>query len=205
MDYEMGGLPAGEALYSLIPLEEFKLLLPVDSREDLLSSFVLLISTYGIEQYCRRRFLVKNYTDYADYTGDGLIALKEYPVREVHCVQYSREWDFSLTSVLTPDLYGLLPELDESPMDLPYYLTLKNPCRYVPGCLCLKVRYRAGYQAGDVPPDLKSACLELAAWNMARYRGRRIGMTGNVKGEGLELSIPEQVRQILEPYRRRMI
>jgi hypothetical protein len=27
-------------------------------------------------------------------------------------------------------------------------------------------------------PDLAAACLELAAWNMARYRGR-IGVTGN--------------------------
>jgi hypothetical protein len=45
---------------------------------------------------------------------------------------------------------------------------------------------------------------------MARYRGRRIGMTGNVRrsgkeGEHLETSMPENVRLLLEPYQRRMI
>jgi hypothetical protein len=74
----------------------------------------------------------------------------------------------------------------------------------------IKVRYLAGYSPGKAPADLASACLELAAWNMSRYRGRRIGMTGNVRGSGkdgehLEKSIPEQVRQLLEPYQRRTI
>jgi hypothetical protein len=63
---------------------------------------------------------------------------------------------------------------------------------------------------GDVPADLASACLELAAWNMNRYRGRRIGMTGNVRGTGkeaehFEMSLPENVRGLLEPYRRKTI
>jgi len=61
-----------------------------------------------------------------------------------------------------------------------------------------------------VPPDLASACLELASWNMNRYRGRRIGMTGNVRsggkdGEHFELSMPENVKQLLEPYKRKVI
>ncbi|MCL2410643.1 MAG: hypothetical protein FWC97_03270, partial [Treponema sp.] len=62
----------------------------------------------------------------------------------------------------------------------------------------------SGYKAGDVPADLASACLELAAWNMNRYRGRRIGVTGN-KDEGFELVMPENVRALLEPYKRKTI
>jgi len=45
---------------------------------------------------------------------------------------------------------------------------------------------------------------------MNRYRGRRIGMTGNVRGTGkegehFEMSMPENVRSLLEPYRRKTI
>jgi hypothetical protein len=45
---------------------------------------------------------------------------------------------------------------------------------------------------------------------MTRYRGRRIGMTGNLRGSGkdgehLESSMPENVRQLLESYKRRTI
>jgi hypothetical protein len=76
--------------------------------------------------------------------------------------------------------------------------------------------YRAGYTSVKAPADLASVCLELAAWNMSRYRGPPlrsrflIGMTGNVRGSGkdgehLETSMPENVRQLLEPYKRRVI
>jgi len=40
------------------------------------------------------------------------------------------------------------------------------------------------YAMPPVPPDLSAACLELASWNMNRYKGRRVGMTGNVRGAG---------------------
>jgi hypothetical protein len=72
------------------------------------------------------------------------------------------------------------------------------------------------YILGKAPADLASACLELAVWNMTRYRGPPprsgflIGMTGNVRGNGrdgehLEASMPENVRHFLESYKRRVI
>jgi hypothetical protein len=72
------------------------------------------------------------------------------------------------------------------------------------------VVYRAEYDCEEVPADLASVCLEVAAWNMARYRGRRIGMTGAVRengkeGEHLEASMPENVRLLLEPDQRWII
>jgi len=54
-----------------------------------------------------------------------------------------------------------------------------------------------------VPADLAAACMELAAWNMNRYRGRRVGMTGNK--EQFEMSMPANVRGLLETYRRKVI
>jgi uncharacterized phiE125 gp8 family phage protein len=193
----------------LIPLEEFKAILGIDDRENALSRYCLLTATYTIEQYCKRRLLAKNSTEYLDYTGEGLLLLREYPVREIAEVRYSREGHFFPESLLPAGQYGLLPEL---PLieDIPYHLVLKASARLIPGERCVKAEYRAGYGMEDVPPDLKSACLELAAWNMSRYRGKRIGMTGGVRGSGkdgehLEASMPENVRQLLEPYRRRII
>jgi hypothetical protein len=197
------------ALHSLIPLPDFKTALGIDDREDNLSRYCLLTASYGIEQYCRRRLLLKSNTEYLDYMGDRLLLLREYPVRELECVYYSRDRYFSPESLLSSDQYGLLPEAG-FPEDMPYYLLLKPSTRLLPGAKCVKVKYLAGYSPDEVPPDLASACLELAAWNMARYRGRRIGMTGPVRGNGkdgehLEVSMPENVRELLEPYRRRTI
>jgi hypothetical protein len=45
---------------------------------------------------------------------------------------------------------------------------------------------------------------------MNRYRGRRIGMTGNVRGSGkdgehFEMTMPENVKALLEPSKRKVI
>jgi hypothetical protein len=50
----------------------------------------------------------------------------------------------------------------------PFYGDYTFPLRDLSG---LKVHYRAGYVPGKTPADMASACLELAAWNMSRYRG----------------------------------
>jgi hypothetical protein len=179
--------PAGElpgfTLHALIPLEEFKAILGVDDRESALSRYCLITATYTIEQYCKRRLLAKTITEYLDYTGEGLLLLREYPVREIAGVHYSRERHFSPESLLPAGRYGLLPEL---PLieDIPYHLVLEAAPRLIPGERCVKAEYRAGYGVEDVPPDLKSVCLELAAWNMSRYRGKRIGLAGGVGGAG---------------------
>ena len=93
---------------------------------------------------------------------------------------------------------------------MPYSLSLSPTLLRGRGLGAVKAVYRAGYECGEAPPDLASACLELAVWNMSRYRGRRVGITGNVLGSGkdgehLEISMPENVRLLLEPYRRRTI
>jgi hypothetical protein len=197
------------ALHSLIPLPDYKIVLGIDDREDALSRYCLLTATYTIEQCCHRRFLLKSVTEYLDYTGDDLLPLEEYPVRELAKAYYSRERHFSPESLLPSNQYGLLPE-PPFIKDVPYHLILRpSPC-LLHGEKCVKVKYLAGYGPEEVPPDLASACLELAAWNMARYRGRRIGMTGTVRGKGidgehLEVSMPENVRQLLEPYRRKTL
>jgi hypothetical protein len=191
-------------LYSLIPLEDFKVLLGIDDREDKLSRFCLVTSTFTIEQHCKRRFLRKKHFELIDYYRDLLLPLREYPVSKILAVYLLGNGE-----VLEPDFYSVVPDCG-SAEDMPFSLSLSPALKRFRSLSAVRAVYWAGYNAGRVPSDLASACLELAAWNMNRYRGRRIGMTGNVRGSGkdgehFELSIPENVRSLLEPYRRRLI
>jgi hypothetical protein len=233
----------GLKLHSLIPLEDFKAILGMDDRENALSRYCLITATYSIEQFCKRRLLVKKHTDYLTFTGEHIFTLKEYPVRKVLCVNaknaenpppcgfsassfcgaktsefgYSRHpWRQESgkgiseeTSLVDPKHYYCLEE-EGGTEDLPGTLMLRPLWRLSREEGAIRVRYIAGYAPGKVPADLASACLELAAWNMSRYRGRRIGITGNIRGKGqdgehLEASMPENVRLLLEPYKRAMI
>jgi len=190
-------------LYSLISLEDFKAVLGIDDREDKLARFCLVTSTFTIEQYCKRRFLRKKHFDRIELYGDLYATLKEYPVREVIAVYAIGNGD-----IIEPELYSVIPDCGTDE-DIPFSISL-SPAVARMGYKAIKAVYLAGYAQGKVPADLSAACLELASWNMDRYRGRRIGIAGNVKGGGkdsgqFELSMPENVKALLEPYKRRVI
>jgi hypothetical protein len=202
----------GRPLHSLIPLADFKVLLGIDDREDVLSRYCLITATYTIEHYCKRRLLRRKQFEFFPFYGDYLFPLRDYPVREISAVYQTHALKEAV--IVEPDLYHTIPDCGELE-DIPYCLSVSPALHLIRELSGLKVHYRAGYVPGKggthgVPSDLASACLELAAWNMTRYRGRRIGMTGNVQGSGkdgehLEASMPENVRGLLEPYKRRVI
>jgi hypothetical protein len=203
-------------VHSLIPLADFKAILGIDDREDALSRYCLITATFTIEQYCKRRFYRKKHTDYLTFTGEHIFTLREYPVRRVLAVHTATagaalcgEALFGPENRVDPKHYYCLPD-EGIYEDIPFSLVLRPPLRLTREEMGIKVRYLAGYSTGKAPADLASACLELAAWNMSRYRGQRIGIIGNIRGSGrdgehLEASMPENVRSLLESYKRRVI
>jgi len=192
-----------KSLYSLIPLDDFKAVLCIDDREDKIARYCLTTATFSIEQYCKRRLLRKKHFERIEYSGDVLLPLREYPVQKVLAV-YTGNGE-----ILEPELYEVFPDCGDA-IDVPFSLSLSPALKRYQGLTSIKAIYWAGYKTGKIPPDLASACLELAAWYMSRYRGRRIGITGTFRGNGrdgerLESSMPENVRSLLEPYRRKTI
>jgi hypothetical protein len=195
-------------LYTLIPLEDFKAVLGVDDREDKTARFCLVTGTLTIEQYCKRRFLRKKHFERLEYIGDLFIPLREYPVSKVLTV-YALTNMGGAGEIVEPDYYSVIPDCGTYE-DLPFNLSFTPALQRYRGLSGFRAVYWAGYKTGNVPADLAAACLELASWNMNRYRGRRIGMTGNIRGAGkegehFEMSMPENVRLLLEPYRRKTI
>jgi hypothetical protein len=192
-------------IHSLIPLEDFKAVLSVDDRDDKLTRFCLITATYTIEQCCHRQFFVKGHFEDLAFYGDRFIPLAHYPIIEIFAV-YVRVAGHREMIMLEPDFFSTEPEIGEE-FDIPTTLVLSPALRIMKGEKTVRAVYKSGFAKGKVPSDLASACLELAAWNMNRYKGRRIGMTGNVRGNGehFEMSMPANVRQLLEPYKRKVI
>jgi hypothetical protein len=203
MKHERQGTACG-SIHSLIPPSDFKAILTIDDREDALARYCLTTATYTIEQYCHRHILRKKRSEFSLFTGDYIFPLRDYPVQKILVVY--------LTGLcpqpepVDPCFYHTIPACADFE-DMPYCLSLSSDLKMYRGKSALQIHYWAGYASGKAPSDLASACLELAAWNMSRYQGKKIGVTGAAKayGEHLELSMPENVRLLLEPYRRRMI
>jgi hypothetical protein len=191
-------------LHSLIPIDDFKAVLGIDDREEKLARFCLVTGTFTIEQYCKRRLLRKKYFERIELCGDLILPLREYPVIKMLAL-----YAIGNGEIVEPEFYGVVPDCGTDE-DIPFSLSLSPALQRYRGLVAVKVVYWAGYASGKVPPDLASACLELASWNISRYRGRRVGMTGNIRGTGkegehFEMSMPENVRTLLEPYRRKVI
>jgi hypothetical protein len=189
-------------IYTLIPLEDFKAVLGVDDREDKLSRFCLVTASLSIEQFCKRRLIRKKIFETVGFNGDLLFPLREYPVTKILAIYINGE-------ILETEFYSAVPDCGLD-IDIPFSISLSPALLRYRGLSAVKVVYWCGYPLEKIPADLSSACLELAAWNMGRYKGKRIGMTGNIRGSGkegehFELSMPENVRTLLEPYRRKTI
>ncbi len=182
---------------SLIPLNDFKSILGIDDREDKTARFCLVTATCTIEQYCKRRLLRKKHFEHTEFSGDLLLPLREYPVNKILAI-----YTFGSGEILEPEFYSTIPDCSQFSgiaEDLPFSLSLSPALLRYKNLKSIKVVYTAGYEQKKTPADLSAACLELAAWNMSRYKGRRIGMTGNIRGVG------KDVRLLLEPYKRRTI
>jgi len=221
---------------SLITLENFKSLLGIDDRDDKTACSCLEIATSTIEKYCKRWLLRKKHSEQLEYSGDLELPMSEYPVHRV-LVVYALTVKGGDGEIVEPDFYSVIPECGTD-CDYPFSILLSRAFLRYQGLSAIKAVYWAGYvvkphpcgfttrsfceaktpakvlktaaSMPPVPPDLSAACLELASWNMSRYKGRRIGMTGNVRGGGkdgehFELSMPENVKNLLEPYRRKLI
>jgi len=193
-----------ERLHTLIPLEEFKALMGIDSREDKTARFCLLTATLTIEQYCMRKFLRKKYIEIAKINNNLIIPFREYPVTEIVEVRSEKRENRKCENVLINEIFYRPMIGNYYNCEMPFELLLSQslkPYRYNK----IKIIYWAGYKAEDIPADLAAACLELASWNMNRYRGRQIGVIGNNKKDSFEMSMPENVCKLLEPYRRKTI
>jgi hypothetical protein len=147
--------------------------------------------------------VTQKYFETVEFYGNLFLPLREYPVTNVLAL-----YAINNGGIIEPEFYRALPDCGTD-IDIPFSVEL-SPAVVRLGCKAIKVVYWAGYSSNEVPADLASACLELASWNMNRYRGRRVGMTGNIRGAGkegehFEMSMPENVKLLLEPYKRKTI
>jgi len=195
-------------LHTLIPLEEFKALMGVDDRDDRLCRFCLVTASLTIEEYCKRKFLRKQYFETIPIINNYFVLLlREYPVSEILLVS-NEQFGMKNEGIIEPEFYR--PMIGNGYNEEMIFELLLSSSLKPYGLNAVKVIYIAGYERKSIPVNLSAACLELASWNFNRYKGKRIGMSGNIRGAGVqgehfEMSIPENVKALIEPYRRKTI
>ena len=184
-------------------------LLGSDDRDDALIETLIESCASRIERYLMRRVRERSISQYFDSVGEREIVLSEYPVRSVSSIWCDPERAFGDETKLDGAAWYCATVPYDVFEDLPAALIF-DPFLSLPiGSRIIRVDYTAGYPLEAMPEDLQLATAELVAWELRRVKSKQIGVSGLVPTSGrmertvLEMQMPANVREMLEPYRRR--
>jgi hypothetical protein len=196
-----------EDVVPLISVETCRSVLEYSESENNFVGFLVTTATGIIERHLGRRIMYRRNVDYLSSLGSNDLFLREYPVRDITSVYFDLTRHFTEETKLFPSQYDFTPD-PEGLADVPGTLRIITDETLPLGRKCVKIVYHAGFMNDEIPADLQMAVIELVAWNYARIRTKQVGVKASVTGRDapdLESSIPENVKQLLEPFRRRTI
>ncbi len=184
---------------SLLSWTELQTLTGYPDEAQATTEALLEAATTQIESYCGRVLREAVHEEIGNGYGDGVAVLRQWPVWEVEMLWVDRERIFDETTAIDPALYthdaGCV------------YLREDLAFPALPGVM--KARYRAGFATDSVPPDIRTACLEIVMWRRQRIMTRQVGVVDVVsliRGSGkttFEADLPSSVKELLAPYVRR--
>jgi len=193
----------------LVSLSELKELFSIDDRDEAILALVVASSSARIERYLMRRILEHDFSGEFDSIGQRDLVLSEYPVRNVTSVRCDPERVFGDETKLADNAWYCATVPYDVFEDLPAVLIFDSFLSLPIGRRIIRIDYTAGYPLEQMPEDLKLATEELVAWELRRVKSKQIGVNGLVPTSGrmersvLEMQMPANVREMLEPYIRR--
>ena len=194
---------------AIVSIDWCRELLGTDERDSAIIETVIASSSARVERYLMRRIVERSFVHYLDSVGERQIVLPDYPVRSVDSLRCDPERLFGDETNLDGGAWYCATVPYDVFEDLPGVLIF-DPFLSLPvGRQIIRIEYTAGYPLEQMPEDLKLATVELVAWELRRVRSKQIGVSGLVPTSGrmertvLEMQMPANVREMLEPYRRR--
>ena len=180
----------------LVPLDRIKTYLEIAAGETgqdvLLQDLTKRLSAW-VEQYCDRKFAKATYTEQRDGDGTDILVVTHWPIISVASLYDDPDRLFGAATLIAPSDYVIYKDEGRIQLDgLTFARGLQN----------VKVTYDAGY--AEIPPDLQQAVCELIAdrFRNKEHQGLRSLSIGAYSVAFTEAELPEEVRSILDSYRR---
>ena len=149
-----------------------------------------------VNNYCRRHFIAKDYTEYYDGNGRRTMYLDHFPINSVSSVHIDTESAFGLGTEVAPADYRLHKQIGR--------LWLENTV-FPAYPRSVKVVYNAGYTDADsIPDDLKLAVLDDIKWRFNRWKNSQEGIE-SITMEGVNENLvtdTQGLRSSMDVYKR---
>jgi hypothetical protein len=194
---------------SLISLADFaycREALELDDRDQPAIELLIFSCSAEIESYTGRNLLQRSLVEYRNGFLNPSMALRQYPVSELTELRCNRgDEEF----VVNPELFTLDNPALQNCTEQPARIRLNEDYLFPRGRNNIHITYTAGYAADDMPAPLKMALAEMVGWSLKRMRARQIGMSGLTNSKRAkewpvtDKTMPDHVKDLLEPYRRK--
>lgn len=192
-------------LVNLVSWEECKKLLDIDSREKAFIELLIFSASAEIETYTNRKLKQRDIRELQDGCMQNELTLKQYPLKEITSLKIDNERNYPEETIVNTDYYKCFIPYSEDDRETPSEIILAEGYLFPKGRNNIEIIYKAGYLDEEMPEDLKTAVIELVEWNYKRLKNRQIGETNLKYGEKtqLETTIPKNIRDLLDPYKRK--
>lgn len=186
--------------YNLTTLSEVKVQLELtsDTTYDTWLSTLISAASVFIENYCKRKFVSREYTEYYDGKGRDRIFLNHRPISAIAYIYDDCDREFGADTLIDSDEYTYYAE--EGIVRL-FGETRQFFTRgiFQEGVLNVKIKYTAGE---TVPADLNQACVDMVIWKF------RLKNTDGISSESIgsysvsysREQIPSKILSVLDMY-----
>ena len=192
-------------IVNLISWEDCKELLDVPYKEKTFIELLIFSASAEIETYTNRKLRQRELCELHDGYNQNEIIIEHYPVKEIISLKVDNECKYPEDTIVSKDFYNChIPSANDDG-EYQSEIILAAGYAFPKGRNNIEVIYNAGYKEEDTPVDLKTAAAELVEWTYKRLNNRQIGEVNLKYGQKTQLStkIPDHVRELLEPYRRK--
>ena len=131
-------------MYNLIGIDTAKRFMKIDSNQydDILND-LLSMTSRSIEQYCSKRFVTRQFTEYQNGNGKKFLLTNFYPIYSVTSVHDDPDHDYGSNYLLSSDDYSIFYDTGEIRLTESEY-------KFMKGQQNVKIIYTAGYSRFDV-------------------------------------------------------
>lgn len=180
--------------YALITYNDLEtaLEIPNSSKQSLYESLINTASMM-VKNITGRNLKKDDYELVLDGNGYHSITLPDYPINSVSELNVDINRNFTSDTIVTD--FGIYKDVGV----IRLYTTL-----FPTSPLCVKVNYNSGFEV--IPPDIKSAVVEIVSFLYNRRNAKLIGKKSVNTGDGIsetwELSVPLNALEILNRYKK---
>ena len=189
---------------TLVPFEQLQTFMELEDSEEGIINMLSFSATTEIENHTHRILYEREIGEFHDGYNQNSIELKEYPVTEVNRISIRQFTKLCAFIPLESEAYTC--QTQENGFST---IFLQNNYSFPKGQQNIKVLYTAGYNSETLPDDLQMAVCETVSWLYKRMKARQIGVTQLVDERNrasrftYDKTLPDHVREILEPYRKK--